>query len=59
MHNNVWTPTQLTLGANYHFFKEGVKPAWEDAENAKGGKWNFQIQRVNRGRLDDMWLNTV
>jgi translation initiation factor 4E len=25
--------------ANYHMFKDNIKPVWEDPKNAKGGKW--------------------
>lgn len=25
--------------ANYHMFKDNIKPIWEDSKNARGGKW--------------------
>ncbi|OQS07797.1 eukaryotic initiation factor 4E, partial [Thraustotheca clavata] len=37
--NNVLPPTKLSTGSNYHLFKEGIRPMWEDPINAKGGKW--------------------
>ena len=40
-------------------FKEGVKPAWEDPENSRGGKWNIQVPKQQHGRLDEMWQNTI
>lgn len=27
-------PSQLETGSNYHLFKKGIKPMWEDAANA-------------------------
>jgi translation initiation factor 4E len=39
-------------------FKEGVKPAWEDAFNEKGGKWSMLIPR-NTNKSDSSWLYSV
>ncbi|KAG8985788.1 hypothetical protein FRB94_004580 [Tulasnella sp. JGI-2019a] len=32
-------PSQLERNSNYHLFKDGIKPMWEDPANAEGGKW--------------------
>lgn len=41
-------------------FKEGVKPAWEDSANAKGGKWSVQLPRGKfSAEIDQYWLFTV
>lgn len=46
--------------ANYYLFKRGVKPAWEDEANAKGGKWSIQLPREkSRAGIDTLWLFTV
>jgi len=29
--------------ANYHLFKDNIKPLWEDPKNIKGGKWTFVL----------------
>lgn len=29
----------LPCHTDLHLFKEGIQPMWEDAANAKGGKW--------------------
>jgi len=50
----------LPQGANYHIFKEHIEPKWEDAQNAKGGKWTVSVPPKNRATaLDQMWLYTV
>ncbi|KAF8122880.1 translation initiation factor eIF4e [Boletus edulis] len=33
------SPSKLERNSNYHIFKSGIKPMWEDAANAQGGKW--------------------
>ncbi|RHZ32165.1 hypothetical protein DYB31_006300, partial [Aphanomyces astaci] len=59
MFNNILPPTKLLVGSNYHLFKEGIRPMWEDPINAKGGKWVLTNNRQRRARLDDAWMNTV
>eukprot|EP00993_Chasmostoma_nieuportense_P004155 NODE_4840_length_733_cov_57.519802_g4678_i0.p1 GENE.NODE_4840_length_733_cov_57.519802_g4678_i0~~NODE_4840_length_733_cov_57.519802_g4678_i0.p1 ORF type:complete len:211 (-),score=74.51 NODE_4840_length_733_cov_57.519802_g4678_i0:99-686(-) len=55
-YNHIKRPTDLEFGANYHLFKAGVKPMWEDELNRKGGKWVMTFQaREDQNRLDDMW----
>eukprot|EP00743_Colponemidia_sp_Colp-15_P003841 GILK01004145.1.p1 GENE.GILK01004145.1~~GILK01004145.1.p1 ORF type:complete len:241 (-),score=30.89 GILK01004145.1:217-879(-) len=54
--NNIIPPSRLPARSNYHLFKDGVEPQWEDPANAKGGKWVVNIPRRDRERLDDMWL---
>ncbi|ETV75701.1 hypothetical protein H257_10085 [Aphanomyces astaci] len=59
MFNNILPPTKLLVGSNYHLFKEGIRPMWEDPINAKGGKWVLTNNRQRRARLDDAWMNTM
>eukprot|EP00009_Paramoeba_aestuarina_P003434 CAMPEP_0201521772 /NCGR_PEP_ID=MMETSP0161_2-20130828/16159_1 /ASSEMBLY_ACC=CAM_ASM_000251 /TAXON_ID=180227 /ORGANISM="Neoparamoeba aestuarina, Strain SoJaBio B1-5/56/2" /LENGTH=278 /DNA_ID=CAMNT_0047920473 /DNA_START=20 /DNA_END=856 /DNA_ORIENTATION=- len=47
-------PSELEMKANYHLFKKGIKPMWEDPENAHGGKWTMEIQN-NKELLDLFW----
>ncbi|KAJ8472463.1 hypothetical protein ONZ45_g16639 [Pleurotus djamor] len=47
-------PSQLTPNSNYHLFKHGIKPMWEDPSNAGGGKWVITM-RSNPGLLDRCW----
>ncbi|OQO15332.1 hypothetical protein B0A48_00715 [Cryoendolithus antarcticus] len=45
-------PSTLPTVSDYHFFKEGIRPVWEDEENKKGGKW---IMRLKKGVADRYW----
>lgn len=45
-------PSSLPLVADYHFFRKGVRPVWEDDENCKGGKW---VVRLKKGVADRYW----
>eukprot|EP00668_Euglena_longa_P002490 GGOE01002904.1.p1 GENE.GGOE01002904.1~~GGOE01002904.1.p1 ORF type:complete len:216 (+),score=59.51 GGOE01002904.1:30-650(+) len=55
-YNHIKRPTDLEFGSNYHMFKQGIKPMWEDAANEKGGKWVITLQaKEDLSRLDDLW----
>ena len=45
-------PSSLPLVSDYHLFKQGIRPIWEDEENKKGGKW---IVRLKKGVVDRYW----
>jgi hypothetical protein len=45
-------PSALPTVSDYHFFKDGIRPVWEDEENKRGGKW---IIRLKRGVSDRYW----
>ena len=45
-------PSSLPTVSDYHFFKEGIRPVWEDDENKKGGKWTM---RLKKGVADRYW----
>ncbi|KAM0723552.1 hypothetical protein Q7P37_000539 [Cladosporium fusiforme] len=47
-------PSYLPAVSDYHFFKEGIRPVWEDEENKRGGKW---IMRLKKGIADRYWEN--
>ncbi|KZT61760.1 translation initiation factor eIF4e, partial [Calocera cornea HHB12733] len=51
-------PSRLERGGNYHFFKKGIKPMWEDPANAKGGKWVLTM-RNNPAYLDKCWTEIL
>lgn len=57
--NNIVPASQLPLGSNYHLFKTGIEPKWEDVANANGGKWTVQFPAKQRANLDQMWLFAV
>eukprot|EP01004_Peranema_trichophorum_P008795 NODE_7545_length_766_cov_32.813375_g6933_i0.p1 GENE.NODE_7545_length_766_cov_32.813375_g6933_i0~~NODE_7545_length_766_cov_32.813375_g6933_i0.p1 ORF type:complete len:195 (-),score=19.15 NODE_7545_length_766_cov_32.813375_g6933_i0:132-716(-) len=56
--HHIKRPNDLEFGSNYHVFRTGVKPMWEDDYNTKGGKWVMTIPQTAKddlNRLDDLW----
>lgn len=49
-------PSTLPQMSDYHLFKKGVRPIWEDEENRKGGKWQV---RLKKGVADRYWEDLV
>lgn len=49
-------PNDLPTTTDYHFFRKGIKPTWEDASNAKGGKW---IVRLKKGLASRYWEEVI
>lgn len=47
-------PSKLEKNSNYHLFKSGIKPMWEDEANANGGKWVLTMKN-NPQLLDRCW----
>ncbi|KAI8959106.1 translation initiation factor eIF4e [Daldinia sp. FL1419] len=42
-------PSSLPTVSDYHLFKKGIRPIWEDDENKLGGKW---VLRLKKGVAD-------
>lgn len=57
-YNHLVKPSRLEINSNYHFFKDGIKPMWEDEANSKGGKWVLTF-RGDKNLLDTCWENVV
>ncbi|KAL8813966.1 MAG: hypothetical protein Q9223_006777 [Gallowayella weberi] len=45
-------PSTLCPVSDYHLFKKGIRPVWEDEENKRGGKW---VVRLKKGVSDRYW----
>eukprot|EP00295_Goniomonas_pacifica_P027194 CAMPEP_0175946984 /NCGR_PEP_ID=MMETSP0108-20121206/27631_1 /TAXON_ID=195067 ORGANISM="Goniomonas pacifica, Strain CCMP1869" /NCGR_SAMPLE_ID=MMETSP0108 /ASSEMBLY_ACC=CAM_ASM_000204 /LENGTH=224 /DNA_ID=CAMNT_0017272559 /DNA_START=8 /DNA_END=682 /DNA_ORIENTATION=+ len=54
--NNLPKPTKLPEGGNFFLFKDGIKPTWEDAANAQGGRWFGQLNKKFK-TADKAWTN--
>lgn len=52
IYSHLKRPSQLPSVSDYHIFKEGIRPVWEDEANKKGGKW---IVRLKKGVADRYW----
>ena len=57
--NHVLLPSALEPNSNYHLFRLGVRPVWEDARNEKGGQWVVKWPSKDRERVDGIWLRAV
>lgn len=57
--NNVAPVSELALKSDYHLFKEGVRPEWEDPQNKHGGKWSYQYKDKRSVDVDRLWLNIM
>eukprot|EP00223_Ostreococcus_mediterraneus_P005504 CAMPEP_0174578394 /NCGR_PEP_ID=MMETSP0929-20130131/790_1 /TAXON_ID=548131 ORGANISM="Ostreococcus mediterraneus, Strain clade-D-RCC2572" /NCGR_SAMPLE_ID=MMETSP0929 /ASSEMBLY_ACC=CAM_ASM_000573 /LENGTH=129 /DNA_ID=CAMNT_0015759495 /DNA_START=421 /DNA_END=810 /DNA_ORIENTATION=+ len=48
------------MGTDFHLFKEGIEPKWEDDTCAKGGKWTYYVpKQTDADSLDESWLNLL
>ena len=57
LYSHVVRPCDLGTGhSDYHLFKEGVRPMWEDGANKAGGKW---IVRLRKGISSRCWENLI
>ncbi|KAI1072219.1 hypothetical protein NW752_009709 [Fusarium irregulare] len=45
-------PSVLPVVSDFHLFKKGIRPIWEDDINKKGGKW---VVRMKKGVSDRYW----
>ncbi|KAK7206373.1 translation initiation factor eIF 4e-like domain-containing protein [Myxozyma melibiosi] len=59
VYNNIPKASELPLKSDYHLFKSGVRPEWEDPQNSKGGKWAYQYRDKKNVNIDDLWLNSL
>ena len=42
------------MGTDFHLFKEGIEPKWEDENCASGGKWTYLFPKSRSvGELDE------
>lgn len=57
LHDQIFRPSKLVANADFHCFKTGIEPKWEDPECANGGKWSFVSS--SKGALDNMWIETL
>ncbi|KAG0261780.1 Eukaryotic translation initiation factor 4E type 2 [Mortierella polycephala] len=56
VYSHLKRPHDLPNVSDYHLFKQGVRPVWEDATNINGGKW---IVRLKKGLASRYWENLV
>lgn len=49
LYSHLVKPGDLASHSDFHLFKMGIKPMWEDEANKFGGKW---IVRLRKGNLN-------
>ncbi|KAF9918526.1 Eukaryotic translation initiation factor 4E type 2 [Lobosporangium transversale] len=54
VYSHLRRPNELPHVSDYHLFKQGVRPVWEDPANISGGKW---IVRLKKGLASRYWEN--
>ncbi|EGS19220.1 eukaryotic translation initiation factor 4E-like protein [Thermochaetoides thermophila DSM 1495] len=59
IYNNIAPVSELAVKSDYHLFKEGVRPEWEDPQNKHGGKWAYQFKDKRSVNIDELWLHTM
>ncbi|RHZ26039.1 hypothetical protein DYB26_006609, partial [Aphanomyces astaci] len=56
VYNHLIRPNDLPNTTDYHLFKAGIKPMWEDTANRRGGKWMI---RIRKGIASRYWEDLV
>lgn len=56
IYNHLVRPNDLPNTMDYHLFKTGIKPMWEDPANRRGGKW---MVRIRKGVASRYWEDLV
>ncbi|KAI1432176.1 translation initiation factor eIF 4e-like domain-containing protein [Xylaria sp. CBS 124048] len=59
IYNNIAPVSDLAMKSDYHLFKEGVRPEWEDPQNKHGGKWSYQFKDKRGIDINELWLQTM
>lgn len=49
-------PSSMPVNSDYHIFREGVRPMWEDPSNIHGGKW---MCRLSKPITDRIWEHAI
>ncbi|KIX93814.1 uncharacterized protein Z520_10439 [Fonsecaea multimorphosa CBS 102226] len=58
VYNNITATSDLAVKSDYHLFKRGVRPEWEDPQNKHGGKWSYTFKDKKVVNIDELWLHT-
>ncbi|KAF2671778.1 eukaryotic translation initiation factor 4E [Microthyrium microscopicum] len=59
IYNNITPTSDLAVKSDYHLFKQGVRPEWEDLQNKHGGKWAYQFKDKKSVNIDNLWLHIM
>ena len=59
LYNNIKPPSWLPAGTDFHLFKAGIEPKWEDPQCEHGGKWTILVPKGAKQTIDKYWLHMV
>jgi len=59
LYNHTLSASDLGPGSDYYLFKTGIQPMWEDPYNIVGGRWLANIEKSQRSKLNDYWLELL
>jgi translation initiation factor 4E len=59
LQNNITPASDLAQKSDYHLFKEGIRPEWEDPQNKHGGKWAFSFKDKKSVNINNLWLHVM
>ena len=60
VHSHLKPVEFLSNGCDYSFFKNGIKPMWEDSYNLNGERWIVSLpKRSSSNFLNSLWLNAL
>ncbi|KAK5126787.1 hypothetical protein LTR85_009721 [Meristemomyces frigidus] len=57
IYNNITPASELAQKSDYHLFKRGVRPEWEDPQNKHGGRWSYTFKTGKAN--DSVWLDIM
>lgn len=57
--NHIELASNLNPNCAYYFFKEGIRPMWEDSTNKAGGRWVINCMKKNFKAIDNYWMELV
>lgn len=56
LYGHIIRPSEMSVHSDFHLFKQGIKPMWEDEANKDGGKW---IVRLKKGLASRCWEDLI
>jgi len=59
LYSHLLRPNRIPVATDYHLFKKGIKPMWEDSNNCAGGKWMLRLKKEHTNRLWEGMLLAV
>ena len=59
LYSHLVKPGDLASHSDFHLFKMGIKPMWEDEANKFGGKWIVRLRKGNHNQIRFIEESTI